>query len=161
MNKNLFKKAAEAEGLPVDEADGEDPEQNPAYKQALEMMLSKLYEEGAAEALGQALTKAPDKVQGVIDQTISLLDVMEQVTQGSVPDELVMPFVLEATQQVMEIAQMAGVQLSNAEIATAIREILAQVMENLGADTTQLREEMGKVDPTEVGRMAGGDDEPV
>lgn len=162
MDKNLFKKAAEAEGMDheaqesdqVEASEGEDPERDPAYRKALEMMLSKLFEEGAAEGLGKALAAAPDKVQGIVDQTISLLDVMEQATQGSVPDELVMPFVLEATQQVVEIGQAAGTKITNAEIAAAIREILAQVMENLGADTSQLREEMGQVDPEEVGRMA-------
>lgn len=157
MNQNLFEKAAPADDQAEPEVD-EDPESDEGYRSALELMLSKLYEEGVAEKLGQALSSAPDKVQGVVEQTVNLLDVMEQLTQGSVPDELVMAFVLEATQQVVEIAQAAGVQLSNADIAAAVREVMAQVMENLGADTTQLREEMGKVDPAEVGRVAGGDD---
>lgn len=161
MNKNLFKKAAEAEGLPVDEAGGEDPEQNPAYKQALEMMLSKLYEEGAAEQLGQALAQAPDKVKGIAEQTLMLLDVMEQMTDGSVPDELVMPFVMEATQEVIKIAQMAGVNLGNADLAVAIGEILAGVVENLGGDSSAIRQEMASLDHNEIGRAMESDDEPV
>lgn len=144
-------------GPEPDGDEGMDPEQSPEYMQAKELLLSKLYEEGAAQGLGKAMKVAPDPVQGLVDQTMALLDVMEQATQGSVPDELVMSFVVETTQEVAEIAEQAGVKLSGKQVAEAVREILAKVIETLGGDSTAIREEMGQLDPEEVGRAAMGE----
>lgn len=159
MDKNLFKQAAEAEGGPTEDVG--DPEDNPAYRQALEMMLSKLYEDGAAQGIGEAIAAAPDKVKGLAEQTLLLLDVMEQMTDGSVPDELVMPFVIEATQEVIQIAMAAGVNIGSAEMAAAIGEILAGVVDNLGGDSSAIRQEMANIDPGEIARAMEGEDEPV
>jgi hypothetical protein len=151
---NVFDKAqAEQmpEGMEQDDGMGED---NPEYMQARELMLSKLYEEGAAEGIAQALQSAQSPVEGIVDQSMSLADAMEQATQGSVPDELVMMFVIDIVQEVVEIAQAAGMQVADRDIAEAIREVLAQVIENLGGDSSQIREEMGQMDPEQVGAAA-------
>lgn len=137
-------------GAPQDEQiedDGESPE----FLRAREMMLSKLYEEGAAQGIGQALAAAPGVVQGIVDQSMALVDAMEEATQGSVPDEEAMAFVMDIVQEVVEIAQASGIQVRNAEIASAVGEVLAQVVENLGGDSKAIREEMANIDPEEIG----------
>jgi hypothetical protein len=155
---NLLEKQAQpAEQMPpeddepVDMSDGD-----PAYQQAKEMLLTKLYEEGMAEEIAQAMAAAPDPVQGVVDQTMALLDVMEQTTQGAVPDELVMSFVLEVTQEMVDIAQGAKLPIGNKEVAIITREVMAGVMDTLGVDTTGVREEMASVDPEQVAQVMGG-----
>lgn len=139
-----------------DAAEGEGGEQreSPEYLKARELMLSKLYEEGAAEGIANAMASAPDVVQGIVDQSMTLADVMEQATQGSVPDEEVMSFVIDIVQEVVDIAQGSGIQVSNGQIASAVREVLAQVVENLGGDSTSIRQEMGQMDPEQVGAEA-------
>lgn len=153
---NILEKQATAKAGPAQSgpAQGDDAESNPAYLKAKELMLSKLYEEGVADGLGQAILAAPDPLQGVIDQVMALLDVMEQATQGSVPDELVMPFVVDTISEVVEIAEKVGVQLAEDQIAVVVREVLAQVVETLGGDSTAIREEMASIDPAEVARQA-------
>lgn len=155
---NILEKQAATQGRarpPAQEpGEGGDPEGNPAYVKAKELMLSKLYEEGAAEGLAQAILSAPDPVQGVVDQTMALLDVMEQATQGSVPDELVMAFVVDAISEVVEIAEQAGAPIGEEQVVVVVREVLAQVVDTLGGDSTAIREEMASIDPAEVARQA-------
>ena len=150
---NVFDKAR-AEQAPEEDQEDDLEEKDPAYLQAMELMLSKLYEEGAAQGIAQALQSAPDTVQGIVEQSMNLADVMEDATQGSVPDELVMLMVLNIVEEVVSIAQASGMQVGGREIAEAVREVLAQVVENLGGDSAQIREEMGAMDPSEVGAAA-------
>lgn len=153
----LEQQAATEEDIPPE--DGEELDMSdgdPAYQQAKELLLTKLYEEGAAEQIAQAMAAAPDPVQGVVEQIMALLDVMEQATQGSVPDELVMSFVLEVTQEMVDIAQGAKLPIGNKEVAVITREVMAGVVDSLGADSTAIREEMGSIDPEQVAQQMGG-----
>jgi len=151
---NVFDKVREEEreDAAPPEAEGQEfDDESPEYMRAKELMLSKLYEEGAAQGLAEALKTASSPVQGIVQQAMNLVDVMEQVTQGSVPDEEVMSFVMEILQEVIEIAQASGISVRNADIAAAVSEVLAQVVENLGGDASAIREEMGSIDPEEIG----------
>ena len=141
-------------GEAQDSGFGEEGGQSPEYLQARELMLSKLYEDGAAEGIGRAMANAPDPAQGIVDQSMALADAMEQATQGSVPDEEAMSFVLDIVQEVVEIGQSTGVQISSRDIAEAVREVLAQVIENLGGDSQAIRQEMAQVDPEQVAMAA-------
>lgn len=146
---------AEQEGdEDLDMSDGD-----PAYAKAKELMLSKLYEEGAADQIAQAMLAAPDPVKGVIDQVMAMLDAMEQATQGAVPDELVIPFVIEVIGEFVEIAQAAKLQIGTAEIAVVVREVMANVVDNLGGDSSAIREEMSKVNPEEIAASIDGEEE--
>lgn len=138
-------------GFGEEGGEGEDGGQSPEYMQARELMLSKLYEEGAAEGIGQALGAAPDLAQGLAEQSMALVDAMEQATGGSVPDEEAMAFVMDIVQEVVEIGQSVGLPIKNADIAKAVSEVLAQVVENLGGDSSGIRAEMAQMNPDEIG----------
>lgn len=145
---------AESPEMEREEDSQEMGNESPEYLKARELMLSKLYEEGAAEGIGQAMASAPSVVQSIVDQSMALADAMEQATQGSVPDEEVMSFVIDIVQEVVEIGQAGGLKISNRDIAEAVREVLAQVVENLGGDSGAIRAEMGQMNPEEVGAAA-------
>lgn len=147
---NVFDKAR-GEQAPEEAQEAGLEEKDPAYLQAMELMLSKLYEEGAAQGIAQALQSAPDPVQGIVEQTMNMVEVLEDATQGSVPDELVMLVVMNIIEEIVGIAQASGMQVGGREIAEVVREVLAQVVENLGGDSSAIREEMGAIDPNEVG----------
>lgn len=134
--------------------DTQEQEGSQEFMRARELMLSKLYEEGAAEGIAQAMAQAPSPSQAIVDQSMALADAMESATQGSVPDEEVMSFVIDIVQEVVEIGQASGVQITSRDIAEAMREVLAQVVENLGGDSTQIRQEMASMDPEQVAAQA-------
>lgn len=138
------------------EGDGDGGMKNPAYRKARELMLSKLYEEGAAQGIAQALSQAPNIAQGIVDQSMALGQVMDDATQGSVPDDLVMSFMLDITQEVVDIANASGIQVQPADMAQAVQEVLAQTIEAFGGDASQVRQEMGSMDPAQVGQAAIG-----
>lgn len=136
------------------ESFGDYSDMSPEYVQARELMLSKLYEEGAAEGIGQAMAQAPNLVSGIVDQAMALVDAMEEATQGSVPDEEAMLFVLDIVEEVVEIGQSTGLNITSRDIAEAVREVLAQVVENMGGDSTAIRQEMAQIDPNEIAGVA-------
>lgn len=157
MEADEQERGLEPESHESTEGDGDDGEEgmkNPAYRKARELMLSKLYEEGAAKGVAQAIRQAQSAVQGIVDQSMSLGQVMDDVTQGSVPDDLVMSFMLDITQEVVDIATASGIQVQPADMAQAVQEVLAQTIEAFGGDASQVRQEMGGMDPNEVGAAA-------
>lgn len=141
---NLFDKAG---GQQPQEAD----QQNPAYMKALEMAKAKLYEEGAAEGLAQTLASAPEPAQAMADMARMMLQGVDDMTEGEVPDEMFMSLGLELLGEVAEIAQAAGQPIDGKTIAAAAREFILGVTEDLGGDTAPLKEAMGSIDPAEVG----------
>lgn len=147
--------AERSQGMDGGEDDIDDESmKNPAYRKARELMLSKLYEEGAAQGVAQAIAQAQSVVQGLVDQSMSLGQVMDDVTQGSVPDDLVLSFMLDITQEVVDIANASGIKVQPADMAQAVQEVLAQTIEAFGGDASQVRQEMGSIDPNEVGAAA-------
>lgn len=135
--------------------DGDEPSmQDPAYRKARELMLSKLYEHGAAQGIAQALAQAPNIVTGIVDQSMALGQVMEDTTQGAVPDELVLGFVLDITQEVVDIAQASGLRVAPGQMAQAVQGVLAKTIEAFGGDASAVQQEMSGLDPNEVGQAA-------
>ena len=79
---------------------------------------------------------APNISQGIVDQSMALGQVMDDATQGLVPDDLVMSFMLDITQEVVDIANASGIQVQPADMAQAVQEVLAQTIEAFGGDAS-------------------------
>lgn len=135
--------------------DGDEPGmQNPAYRKARELMLSKLYEEGAAQGIAQSIAQAPDVVTGIVDQSMALGQVMDDATNGSVPDDLVLNFMLDITQEVVDIATATGTKVEPGQMAQAVQGVLSKTIEAFGGDASAINQEMGSMDPNAIGQAA-------
>jgi hypothetical protein len=149
---NLFAKAAgPAKKSGVTGGNSTSGNSSPAYMKALEMAMSRLYEEGAAEGLAKALSAAPDPAQAMAEQARLMLQGVDDMTGGEVADEEFMALGLELLGEVAEIAEGAGMALDGKTIAMAAREFILGVTEDLGGDTAPVREAMASMDPAEIG----------
>lgn len=156
---------AEAEQMPpesmeeMDEGEGPDPDTDPNYTTALKFAMQALYENGAAEGVAKSLRNARDPVDGLANTAYEIVGIVDERTDGAVPDEL---FALLATKilgEVADIGEAAGVQYKPSDIALSLKTMILRYLGEQGMDTTQLQQAMDQVDPEEFNRMAAAEGE--
>lgn len=145
----------QAGGMPM----GEDPmamaedddedlnENDPAFQSALQLAMQALYQNEAARDVAQGLRSAQDPVQGLADTAYEIVTVVDERTEGAVPDELLILLSITILQEVAEIGEAAGVDTSPTVLAEAFKQMLLRFLGEQGMDTTQLQQAMDQVDP--------------
>lgn len=135
-----------AEGMEAD--DDEDLNQDdPAFQAALQFAMQALYENGAARDVAQSLRSAPDPIAGLADTAYEMVSLVDERTDGEVPDELLILLSITILQEVAEIGEAAGVDTSATNVAEAFKQMLLRFLGEQGMDTTQLEQAMAEVDP--------------
>ena len=140
-------------GQPEEEIDESIDLDDPSYQQALQEARSRLYSKEVAEGLARALMSAPDVATGIADQTKALLEATDELTQGTVPDELYMMLGIELMGDVGEMAEAAGMTVTGADLVKAMRQFMLAVIEDMGGDVNDLNAAMSQIDPQQAGGM--------
>lgn len=127
--------------------DAEPNEQDPNYQAALELAMKTLYQDGAAKDVATQLKAAGDKVSGLSDVAYEITSVVDERTQGAIPDELLVAFAMKVLEEVVEIADAAGLDPQPEEVAQAFQQMILRYLNENGVDTAQLQQAMSQVDP--------------
>jgi len=131
------------------EDDGEELNQeDPAFQAALQLAMEALYEGEAARDVAQGLLAAPDPVVGLADTAYEIVTVVDERTEGQVPDELLVLLSVSILQEVADIGEAAGLDVSPQVVAEAFKQMLLRFLGEQGMDTTQLEQAMAEVDPS-------------
>jgi hypothetical protein len=112
-----------------------------------------LYSQKAAKDVALALKSAPSPVEGLASTAYEMTSVVDERTDGEVPDELLLPLAMKVLEEVAEIGEAAGVKYQNSDIAMAYQQMLLRFLGEQGVDTTQLEQAMSQIDPAEFNRM--------
>ncbi len=131
-----------------------DPDSDPNYVNALKFAMQALYENGAAENVAVSLKGSKDPVEALANTAYEITSIVDERTEGAVPDELFALLATRILQEVADIAQAAGVKLRAADVALALKDMILRYLGEQGMDTTQLQQAMDQVDPSEFDRMA-------
>lgn len=157
--------APETQGAPMPPQTGQegaqgaqDPAESPGYQQAVQFAMEALYSQQAAKQVAQALKTARDPVEALANTAYEIVSIVDERTQGAVPDEMVAPFAVFVLGEVAEIAQAANVKMRPADVALALKQMILRYLGEQGMDTTQLQQAMDQADPEEIARMAGGEE---
>ena len=141
------------------EDDGGDfDDSDPAFQQALMYAMEALYENGAAEQVAGALTSAPDRVEGLATTAYEIIAVVDERTDGNVPDELLVLLGSKILEEVIDIGDAAGAEYKPAEIAEAFKMMILRFVQENGGDITQLQAAMDQVDPAVFDEAAMAED---
>jgi hypothetical protein len=157
--QNLMEKAGPQQAgaqppMPEDEAvDVGNPDEHPAYNEAITLAKRKLYEEGAGEGLMKALQTAPEIGAALAEQTFAMMEMLDQMTEGQVPDELVMTLGIELMGEVVEIAEAGGVEVAGRDMAAGMRALITKLVTALGGDMTQVGAAMDQLPVDKVGEL--------
>lgn len=154
INKQMDPQA-QAGGMPAEqmgagEAEGGEEQLNledPAFLQAVELTMQALYAKGAAQDVAKQIRAAQDPVQGLSDIAYEMTSVVDEQTQGQVPDELIMMLAIKVLTEVGDIAEAAGITITAPQIAAAFKNMLLRFLGENGVDTSQLDQAMSQIDP--------------
>ena len=147
---------AEGEEPEADDTSGDDPDTDPNYTTALKFAMQALYENGAAQGVAKGLQTAQEPVEGLANTAYEITSVVEERTQGAVPDELFALLATRILQEVADIGEAAGIKYRPSDIATALKTMILRYLGEQGMDTTQLQQAMDQVNPEEFNRLAQG-----
>ena len=144
----------------VEQDEGPDPDTDPGYQQAIGLAMKALYGEAAAKQVAKSLKGAPDVVEGLANTSYEITSVIDERTEGAVPDELLVLLATTVLEEVADIAEAAGLGVTPADVALALKQMILRYLGEQGVDTTQLEQAMNQVDPEEFNRMAmeGGEE---
>lgn len=142
MHEGMEGEAPEAND---DSTPGED---NPVFQQALTLAYEALYKNEAAKDIAKQLKlqggNLSDNMANVAYEITSIID---ERTEGQVPDELLVPLAMNVLEEVGEIADAAGLDPQPEDIAVAFKTMILRYLGEQGVDTTQLQQAMDQVDP--------------
>lgn len=134
------------EGMEADE-DSEINEDDPAFQQALTYAYEALYRNEAAKDVAKQLKAAPDVSKGMSDVAYQIVQVVDERTDGNVPDDMLGLLAMSILQEVGEIAEAAGLNPSPDDVAKSFKDMILRYMQDQGADVSQLSQAMDQVDP--------------
>lgn len=127
-------------------------EQNPAFQAALKLAMEALYKSKAAGDVAQALKSAPSPVEGLANTAYDITAMVDEQTE--VPDELLVLLAVTILQEVADIGEAAGIDVSPTNLAEAFKQMLLRFLGEQGLDTSQLQQAMDQVDPSVFDKAA-------
>lgn len=143
----------------IEADDGPDPETDPGFQVAMEFAMKALYGEQAAKDIAQSLRQAPDAAQGLAETAYEITSVVDERTEGQVPEELILVLGMQILGEVVEIGEAAGVEYMPSDIASAYKQMLLRYMGEQGMETTQLQQAMDQISPESFNEAAMADEE--
>lgn len=143
INKQLAPKPRQApqqSGPSVDE-------NNPDFLRAMKYAMRVLYEQNAAGDVAKQLRSAQDKSQAVGDIAYTIVQTVDERTDGKVPRELIGLLAMAILKEVIDIGQAAKLDITPQDAAAAFKNMLLRYLGENGVDTSQLQQGMDKIDP--------------
>jgi hypothetical protein len=151
-----------AEQMPMGqmaEGEGPDPETNTGYQQAMAFSMEALYGKEAAKNVAGSLKTGGDPVESLANTAYEIVSIVDERTEGAIPDELLVLFASKILEEVAEIGEAAGVQYRPSDVALALKQMILRFLGEQGVDTTQLQQAMDQVDPEEFNQAEGEEQE--
>lgn len=133
--------------------DGSD-ENNPQFVEAVNVVKRSLYETGAADNVSEVMATSDSPAEDAAMLAYELVVAADEMTEGAVPDELVVLLAATVLSEVVEIAEASGVQMQPADIAESMKLMILRYVGESGHDTTELQQAMDQVSPEQFNEMA-------
>lgn len=138
-----------------------DPETDPNYKQAVQFAMQALYENKAAKQIAQSMRTQQDPVEALANTAYEIISIVDERTDGAMPDELLAPFAAFVLEEVSGIGEAAGLQIKPADVALALKQMILRFLGEQGVDTTQLQQAMDQVNPEEFNQAVEQEEVPA
>lgn len=131
-----------------------DPDDNPAFQQAAQYVMEALYSAKAAKDVAKTLRASRSVSEGLANVAYEITSIVDERTQGQVPDELLVPLAAMVLEEVGDIAEAAGLTVSASDVAEALKQMILRFLGEQGVDTSQLEQAMNNVGPEEFERLS-------
>ena len=138
---------------PVEQPEAD--ESDPAFTAAVEYVMTVLYDNKAAVDVAKSLKGQKDPAEALANTAYEVMTIVEEKTEGKVPDELFALLASRVLEEVAIIGEAAGIDTSGANLAQAMKTMILRYMGEQGADTTQLQAAMDQVNPEDFNKIGG------
>ena len=139
--------------MPPEQAPPESPEQmppeqpeadesDPNFQAAIKLAMQALYEKGAADNVSAVIKQSPDIVEALSSTAYEMTSVVDEKTQGAVPDELLVLLASRILEEVADIAVASGAEVTPKIVAGAFKVMILRYMGDQGHDTRELQAAM-------------------
>ena len=125
-------------------------ESDPAFQTAMKFAMTALYEKGAADNVSNLLKAAPDIVEALATTAYEMTGIVDEKTEGNVPDELLVLLAARILEEIVDIAVASGVQVEQMMVAEAFKVMILRYVGDQGYDTRELQASMDAVPPEEM-----------
>jgi hypothetical protein len=132
------------------------PNTQDPFAQAITYAMSALYEKGAAKEIAKGL-KMGDRIDTLADTAYKIMEIVDERTDGAVPDEQFALLAADILEEVGEIGEAAGLDYKPAEIAEAFKQMVIRFLQEQGLDTQELESAMSQVPPDTFDKVAQED----
>lgn len=129
---------------PMQEAPEAD-ENDPAFQEAMKFAMQALYQQGAADNVSAVLKKSPDVVEALSNTAYEMTSIVDEKTQGGVPDELLVLLASRILEEIADIAVASGVEVTPKIVAEAFKTMILRYVGDQGHDTRELQAAMDAV----------------
>ena len=116
-----------AEQMPMGEmaeGEGQDPDTDPGYQQAMAFSMEALYGKEAAKNVAKSLQTGGNPVDALANTAYEIVSIVDERTDGAIPDELLVLFASRILEEVAEIAEAAGVEMRPSDVALALKQMI-------------------------------------
>lgn len=148
----------EGEAPEANDTSGPSADSDPGYQQAMEFAMEAMYGQGAAKDMAKSLKAGGDPVDAMANTAYEIVSIVDERTEGAIPDELLVLFASRILEEVAEIADAAGVQFRPSDIALALKQMILRFLGEQGVDTSQLQQAMDQVNPEDFNQAAMQDE---
>ncbi len=147
--------------MPPEDDDGDLNEDDPAFQMALQLTYDALYKQGAADKINQQLVSADNPVEAMANIAYEITSMVDERTDGQVPDELMILLASNSLTEVGDIALASGIEIAPAELAEAMKQMILRFVGEMGHDTRQLQQAMDAIPPDQFNQMVKEGDQPM
>lgn len=149
----------EAEAPEDMQAEGAEEGDSPEIIRAMTLAMTVLYEQGAANKVLESLRSAPDKIEGLTDTAYNMTGIVDEQTNGEVPDEQVFILAIQVMTEIAEIAEAGGMPYKPSELSKALQKMTLRYLSDSGVDPSQMEQAMSKFDDNVLDQAAAADTE--
>ena len=152
-------------GQPADMAQSDPSQQqppdatdaDPAFQAAMKFAMQALYQNGAADNVSSIMKKAPDMVEALSNTAYEMTSVVDEKTQGAVPDELLVLLASRILEEVADIAVASGAEITPKIVAEAFKVMILRYVGDQGYDTRELKSSMDAVPDEDFEKLLNSD----
>ena len=137
------------------------PEADENFVKAVNFARKQLYQTGADEAIHKMVKSGSKSIDSLAMMAYDLAAKADQVTGGMVMDENLVALGMYILDEVLEVAEASGLEIDDAGIASAFKQMLIRFLQEQGIDTKNLEEAFNKMSAEDFRKIAAKVDESV
>ena len=140
----------------------QEPDENdPAFQSAMKFAMQALYVEGASDDVSEALKRSPDITEALSSTAYEMTSIVDEKTQGGVPDELLVLLAARILEEVTDIAIASGIEVTPKVVSEAFKIMILRYVGEQGHDTRQLQEAMDSVSDQDFDALLSQAEQPT